>query len=342
MSPDDPAAGFRDRILIGDALAVLRSVPDGIADACVTSPPYWSLRDYGVAGQLGLEPTPDAYVSALVEVFREVRRVLKPAGTLWLNLGDTFFTAGGRCRNPGGAAHDQHPAGLPPNRGPPVAGLKPKDLVGIPWRVAFALQADGWWLRTDIIWHKPNPMPEPVRDRPARNHEYVFLLAKSRSYFYDADAVMEPVTGNAHARGSGVNPKAWPRSAGWAKGPGSHSVLVHNTTARQPHRAGLARVKQNASFSAAVAGLVSRRNLRTVWTIGSQPFRGPHFAAYPESLVERCIRAGSPAGGLVLDPFCGTGTTLAVARRLGRHFLGIELKPEYVEIARKRVAQVGS
>ena len=335
------------RVLQGDCREVLRTLPRESVQCCVTSPPYWGLRDYGVDGQLGLESTPADYVKHMVKVFRAVRRVLRPDGTLWLNLGDTY------CSAPPGNERPDHTGGTlletrgrqkeARSRGPrsprwngrgepqrtdknkasaanelvqpnrlAVPGLKPKDLAGIPWRVAFALQADGWWLRQEIIWHKPNPMPEAVKDRPTRSHEQVFLLTPSATYFYDHLAIMEPVTGGAHRRGRGTHPKSQdPRSR---------------------------ETKQNASFSAAVTELVEERNARSVWTMTTRPFAGAHFATFPPELPERCIRAGSRAGDLVLDPFAGAGTTGLVALRTGRSFVGIELSPTYAAMARDRIA----
>jgi DNA modification methylase len=203
-------------------------------------------------------------------------------------------------------------------------GLKPKDLVGIPWRLAFALQDAGWYLRSDIIWSKPNPMPESVTDRPTKAHEYIFLLTKSAKYFYNADAIKEAATGNAHARGNGVNPKA--------KMPGANSRVHVTHTGAKPQS------RQNESFSAAVCGLVDERNARTVWTIGTQPYAEAHFATFPEELPRRCIMAGSREGDTVLDPFLGSGTTAAVAVRLGRQYIGIELNEDYAELAKKRIA----
>jgi site-specific DNA-methyltransferase (adenine-specific)/site-specific DNA-methyltransferase (cytosine-N4-specific) len=266
-------------ILLGDVRERLADVEPGSVQTCVTSPPYWGLRDYGHDGQLGLESTPDEYVARMVGVFREVRRVLADDGTLWLNLGDSYATGAGKVGDhPGGGVQGASWRGATtsPNR-LPIEGFKPKDLVGIPWRVAFALQADGWWLRQDIIWHKPNPMPESVTDRCTKSHEYLFLLAKSERYFYDGEAIAEPA--------------------------------LHSDT----------------------------RNRRSVWTIATKPFKGAHFAVMPEALAEPCVLAGSRADDLVLDPFSGSGTVGVVALRHGRRFVGVELNPEYAEIARDRI-----
>lgn len=305
------------RILQADSAAALAKFPDESVNCCVTSPPYWQLRDYGHPAQLGLEATPDAYVEALVGVMRQVRRVLRKDGTLWVNLGDTYI--GGRCGGRGsfgvtsGRNHDACRAvraamgGVAHKQAP---GLKPKDLVGIPWRVALALQGDGWYLRSEIIWEKPSALPESCRDRPTRSHEHVFLLARSRRYYYDAEAVKEPVTGNAHTRGKGDNPKARKDA------PGS---------------------RQNTSWSKSVRGLVEKRNLRTVWKIPQEPYRGKHTSTFPKALVRPCILAGTAPGGMVLDPFAGIGTTGFVADELGRNAVLIDISRESCEEAVRRI-----
>ena len=302
------------RILIGDALARLRELPDESVHCCVTSPPYWGLRDYGVDGQIGLEPTPGSCVDKLVLVFAEVRRVLRPDGTLWLNLGDSY-TSGNRVEHGSRIGEKQatnRGANLTTAAPRPMqpAGLKPKDLVGIPWTVAFALRSDGWYLRSDIIWHKPNPMPESVTDRPTKSHEYVFLLAKSERYFYDADAIREPDAGTDHARTVLDGPSLEP--SGGLK---SRHKGIRTTEGRNGQG----------------------RNIRTVWPITTRPFPGSHFATMPPALAERCILAGCPVGGTVLDPFGGAGTTGLVADRLQRDAVLIELNPAYAEMARERI-----
>lgn len=305
---------MRSHYIIGDCREVLPTMEANSVHTCVTSPPYWGLRDYGHAGQMGLEETPDAYVESMVDVFREVRRVLRDDGTLWLNLGDKYAGSWGnqgRKSERGGqrpvttgmitpVSDGRYPS-KPSNTGtiPAGTGLKPKDLVGIPWRVAFALQADGWCLRSDIIWHKPNPMPESVTDRPTRAHEYVFLLSKSRRYYYGFDAIKE----KGQASGRGV------RASG-----------------------------NGMSDSYTVPG---DRNKRTVWTVSSQPYSGAHFATYPPDLIKPCIMAGAPEGGVVLDPFFGSGTTGSVAESLGRRWIGIEVNPDYEGLIRERTAQRG-
>lgn len=309
-----------NKIIQGDVIETLRSLPDGIVHTCVTSPPYWGLRDYGVAGQIGLEPTPEEYVEKMVEVFREVRRVLRDDGTLWLNLGDSYagHTKAGDKRFGNPEFNKNRPSRAQtktPGKSVPT-GLKPKDLVGIPWRVAFALQADGWYLRSDIIWHKPNAMPESVKDRPTKAHEYIFLLAKSPRYYYDADAIREP-----HARlwnekngGSFAKPNHEEAQAKKVSG-----ALNHRGSYPMPNPKG--------------------RNKRTVWTVATKPFKGAHFAVFPPDLIEPCILAGSPPGGVVLDPFFGSGTTGMVAQKHGRQWIGIELNPDYIEIAKRRLAE---
>ena len=328
------------RIIQGDCIEAMRTLPDASVHCCVTSPPYWGLRDYGHDGQIGLEATPEAYVARMVEVFREVRRVLREDGTCWLNLGDSYAAQrsgtampaetlaggfGGQVvdgRGSRGRA-DVEPDAVagrarratgtgPKHRDAAAIGLKHKDLVGIPWRVAFALQADGWWLRQDIIWHKPNPMPESVRDRCTKAHEYVFLLTKSERYFYDAEAVSEP---SVHAGETRVTTAK--SFAGQASGKG-----VKPTGNAKP---------------GTVVAIKDRKNKRSVWRVCARPYSGAHFAVMPSDLVQPCIKAGCPEGGTVLDPFAGSGTTLAVAAELGRSAIGCELNPEYIALAERRI-----
>jgi DNA modification methylase len=300
------------RIINRDCRDAMREMPAESVQTCVTSPPYFGLRDYGVAGQIGLEPTPDDFVAAMVEVFREVKRVLRKDGTLWLNLGDSYASnpgsgyANGNVGSglgKGASAQDRMAKGAGSFTAPRrTAGLKPKDLIGIPWRVAFALQADGWWLRSSIIWHKPNPMPESVQDRPTSAHENIFLFAKSERYFYDHEAVKEDATGAETANGFNR-----PQS------------LTH----------------QRGSDEGYVSS--GKRNLRNVWSVSSQPFSGAHFATFPPDLIEPCIKAGSRPGDTVLDPFGGAGTTGLVADRLGRNAILTELNPEYAAMAQRRI-----
>jgi DNA modification methylase len=293
----------------------------GAVHCVVTSPPYWGLRDYGVEGQIGLEESFDEYLLRLVEVFRGVRRVLREDGTCWVNMGDGYAGIWGAQSRDGfvegmsATQIAQHPRRTHTGSSSRYSGLKPKDLIGQPWRLAFALQADGWWLRSDIIWSKPNPMPESVTDRPTRAHEYVFLLTKAARYYYDADAVREEVSDSTmRDRRIGTERPFHDRSGDLGKG-----------------TSGGRRQGRNA------VGDRTGRNLRTVWTIPTQPFSGAHFATYPEKLVEPCIKAGCPEGGTVLDPFSGSGTTGVVALRLGRFYVGIELNPEYAGMSRRRI-----
>lgn len=298
------------RLLLGDALEQLKTLESATVQTCVTSPPYFGLRDYGVAGQIGLEETPEAYTQKLVEVFREVRRVLKDDGTLWLNLGDSYAsdTKGGRFKhklsdkqgtNLGSKIDDVRHLDLA------ASNLKPKDIIGIPWRVAFALQADGWYLRQDIIWHKPNPMPESVTDRCTKAHEYIFLLSKSQHYYFNNKAIMEP---SIHA-----------------------GVIV---------RSGATLPTDDVHFQTHVKGerlVADKRNKRSVWTVTTKPFKGAHFATFPPDLIEPCILAGAMGGDIVIDPFTGSGTTGVVSKRLGRDFIGIELNPTYHAMAQARL-----
>jgi DNA modification methylase len=318
-------------LYVGDAFAVLRELPAGAVDCVVTSPPYWGLRDYDVVGQLGLEATPEAYVASLTAVFREVHRILRPHGTLWLNLGDSYSAAAkgndkgwdksglSARRNGQRKIQDAQRAAIAPHRN--FGGLKSKDMVGIPWRVAFALQADGWYLRSDIVWSKPNPMPESVTDRPTKSHEYVFLFAKSERYFFDQAAVREEASPASLAR------IAQPNFANQKGGPKDYA-----TTGVNANRS-MRKTIENFALNPG-------RNIRTVWEIATHPYAEAHFATFPEELPRRCILAGCPADGVVLDPFAGSGTTLAVARDLGRRAIGIELQPSYVPLIERRCAQL--
>jgi DNA modification methylase len=343
---------------LGDCRLLMRQmIKDGVkVDCVVTSPPYWGLRDYGVAGAFGLERTHIRHIARMRHVFRLVRELLTEDGVLWLNYGDSYANDGKWGGETGGKQAYLNDANRKRvGRTKRRTGLKPKDMVGMPWRIAFALQEDGWYLRSDCIWHKPNPMPESVKDRPTKSHEYVFLLAKSELYHYDAQAIKEPVTMESHRRGKGTNPKARSNVAGWQDGPGSHTALEHGKrkdAASGPKFAGngvgfghgydsvrktrTQQSRQNESFSAAVTELVDERNARTVWTVPTQPFEGAHFATFPEELVARCILSGSRADGIIFDPFMGAGTVAKVATDLGRHYIGLELNPDYVALARHR------
>ena len=393
-----------DTIIQGDALTRLKELPSESVDCCITSPPYFGLRDYGVEGQIGLEESPEAYVSKLVEVFREVRRVLKKEGTLWLNLGDSYAGSWGNSGHRPELDHtssyqrgkkteyfsrggwDQRRE-VPPNQ--KVAGCKPKDLIGIPWTVAFALRADGWWLRSDIIWHKPNCMPESCKDRPTKSHEYMFLLSKSKKYYYDAEVISEDA----------INTKM----------PGKNMRDTRETYGPQNGgNSGLRDLKQRYKNG----DWPTKRNKRTVWTVATKPFAEAHFATFPPALIEPCILAGTsergvcpecgkawvrqikstggrdwhndkmvskgipgeilgdggykrgqsatqlndtkqhvtigwlpscqcscdPVPAVVIDPFFGAGTTGLVAKKLGRHYIGIELNEAYIGMAQKRIA----
>jgi DNA modification methylase len=280
----------------------------------VTSPPYWGLRDYGTVGQFGLERTPEEYIARMVEVFREVKRVLRDDGTLWLNMGDSYWASGQGFgdtkttnKNHSGSRERKKPEW-------PDCGLKPKDLVGIPWMLAFALRADGWYLRSDIIWSKPNPMPESVTDRPTKAHEYIFLLSKSQQYYYNAAAIAEPAT--------------------WAG-----KIVTLGDKSFSKGQANGANIQPSGNGKMESYTVVESRNKRTVWEVNSQPFPEAHFATFPEDLIKPCILAGCPQGGTVLDPFMGSGTTGLVARNLQCKAIGIELNPEYIEIAAKRLSQ---
>ena len=294
----------------GDCRETMRALAaDGVrAQMCVTSPPYFGLRDYGQPGQLGLEQTPEEYIAAMVEVFRCVRDVLADDGTLWLNIGDSYNAAGrtGHGTRVGfKQGSNRASAGGADNCRPSVDGLKPKDLIGIPWMLAFALRADGWFLRQDIIWHKPNPMPESVRDRCTKAHEYMFLLTKSDRYYFDSKAMQEPADPANHRDSRGIRRTA----------PGSTD---HTGFKNGRH--------------------YETRNRRSVWTVATRPYKGAHFATFPPALIEPCILAGSRPGDVVLDPFMGSGTTAAVALQHGRQYLGCELNPAYQPLQDARIA----
>lgn len=305
------------KVITGDSLQVLKTLPEESIQCCVTSPPYWGLRDYGHSDQLGLESTPEEYVLKMVEIFREVRRVLRKDGTLWLNLGDSYAGNCSQASNNGRAGFGTVRETLIDRKG---QNLKPKDLVGIPWRVAFALQADGWYLRQDIIWAKPNPMPESVTDRCTKSHEYIFLMTKSGKYYYDNEAVRE------RQSASGIARAAYSRSTNAKNvyGDGFTNCINPKTdeATRERERLGLG------------------RNRRSVWTVTTKPYKDAHFATFPPDLIEPCILAGSKAGDVILDPFAGSGTTLAVATKHNRNSIGIELNPEYVKLIHKRVLAV--
>ncbi len=331
---------FIDNISVSDSLQYLQQLPDECIDCCVTSPPYYGLRDYGATGQIGLEGTPDEYIAILVKVFHEVRRVLKPAGTLWVNIGDSYAGSGkGVWKNkmaqkevyipdPGSATAKQ------PKTWP---GIKPKDLIGIPWMLAFALRADGWYLRQDLIWSKSNPMPESVTDRCTKSHEYIFLLSKSAKYFYDADAIKQPAKPSTLARVS--RDVEHQTGSAHAQTNGRIKAVIGG---RKRQRANEFLDPSDPMYrlnSAREYEYTDRVNKRSVWEVSTKPFKEAHFAVFPENLIVPCILAGCPEGeGIVLDPFMGSGTTALVACKLHRHFAGCDLNPDYVAMAMKRTS----
>jgi len=300
-------------IITADAIDGLKTLKNGTIDTCITSPPYFGLRDYGVSGQIGIEDTPEEYIDKLVSVFREVKRVLCDDGTLWVNIGDSYAGGSGRWEKEKNISSMQAT-----NKGSygqfGVAKkwkhetIKSKDLIGIPWLLAFALRNDGWYLRSDIIWNKPNAMPESITDRCTKSHEYIFLLSKSRKYYYDNEAIKEPAVSTDNSKRN------------------RDETRLNNVPGRKR-----------------MTGLIENnyimRNKRDVWTVATQPYKGAHFAVFPSKLIEPCILAGSRTGGIVLDPFCGSGTTGVVALEHGREFIGIDLNPDYCEIANKRLSK---
>ena len=312
-------------------------------NCCVTSPPYFGLRDYGVDGQIGLEETPEEYIGKLVCVFREVKRVLKDSGTLWLNIGDSYCNSNGFARASEKykrEGRDNAPANDRKLDALHNAGLKTKDLIGIPWMLAFALRTDGWYLRQDIIWHKPNPMPESVKDRCTKSHEYIFMLSKSQQYYFDNDAIQEEavsvISENSNLRFGGKkygdnNDKHFQTYSGNSYKPRTKNVMDKGLTPNGMH---LRREEGEQDVQYTV------RNKRDVWTIPVQPTKEAHFATFPEKLVEPCILAGCPVGGVVLDPFFGSGTTGRVAISTNRHYIGCELNPEYIEICNRRTNNI--
>ena len=335
---------------VGDCRALLRQLPEACVQTCVTSPPYWGLRDYEADGQIGLEATPEEYVANIVEVFTDVYRVLRDDGTLWLNMGDCYAQGGrgsighnstisGSQRNQQASARARRLLGrtVPP-------GYKPKDLIGQPWMVAFALRAAGWHLRCDIVWHKPNPMPESVTDRPTKSHEYLFLLSKRERYYYDHEAIREPVTGGAKPRGHGVNPKARANAAG-SKQNASYAKAIsgyrsgNRKRSNRAENGGIGDSHARQATGVPWEDVDGMRNKRSVWTVASEPYSGAHFATFPSRLIEPCILAGSRVGDLVLDPFFGSGTTGAVAEKHGRRWVGFDINPEYQKQQRERTAQ---
>jgi len=325
----------------GDALALLKQLPDDCIQCVVTSIPYWGLRDYGVDGQIGLEKSPQEFLDKIVEVFEEVRRVLRPDGTLWLNIGDCYMGSGHGWSNKADAKQFTRKAYRDKTKETykqPVHyitsktfGVKPKDLLGMPWRVAFALQECGWYLRSDIIWQKPNAMPESVKDRPSRDHEYIFLLTKSRRYFYDCDAIREKASEKVNTPGQ--NSRAFVDRN--AEKLGTPQKDRRHLPGNKQNGLGVGYTMPNRWCNPKGA------NTRTVWSIATQPFTEAHYATFPEGLAERCILAGSRPGDIVLDPFIGSGTTGQVAEQLGRKWLGFDINPAYESIHKMRTAQCG-
>lgn len=301
------------QILNGDCRETLKTLPDQSVHCCVTSPPYFGLRDYGHDGQIGLEQSPEDFISQLVSVFREVKRVLRNDGTLWLNLGDSYYNyrpgKGQALVKQSCASNGQDLPQTCARRGNKLDGLKEKDLIGIPWMAAFALRADGWYLRQDIIWHKPNPMPESVQDRCTKAHEYIFLLSKSAKYFYDAESIEEDAKW-----------ERWGNQTENKKHSGTAGHLGGKTLEELPIR--------------------DKKNRRSVWSVPTKSYKGAHFATYPPELIRPCILAGCPEGGVVLDPFGGSGTTAAVANEEGRDAVLCELNPEYISLINKRLSEV--
>ena len=299
-----------DKIITGNAIEVLKELPDCSADCCITSPPYLGLRDYGVSGQLGLENSVEAYINRLTDIFREVRRVLKNDGTLWLNIGDSYVSSNSEYSN-----------------------CKRKDLIGAPWLLAFALRNDGWYLRQDIIWEKPNAMPESVKDRCTKSHEYIFLFSKQSKYYFDYEAIKEPAVGFNNIVPAGSKGTLRPNSR------------LRKGNSRTFRGGGVYTKGQSFNNSAEIMreshgnneNMTGLRNKRSVWTVATQGYKEAHFATFPEKLIEPCVLAGSRDGGIILDPFIGSGTTAVVAKKHNRGFIGIELNPEYAEMARRRL-----
>lgn len=338
------------RILVGDCIEMMRTLPDKSVHTCVTSPPYFALRDYGVDGQIGLEASPREFIDRLVLVFREVHRVLRDDGTLWVNMGDSYAGSwGAHGRDDmglGGSALTQRQVAASARKQKQAnhAGWKPKDLMGMPWRLAFALQDDGWYLRQDIIWHKPNPMPESIKDRCTKAHEYLFLLSKQRRYHFDQAAIAEPLAASSVSR---LSQEGWEQQAGSNRQPGKTNGAIKAVGGKRSKRNSFAR---ETKYSDGAHGQKGQhrpdrpdvhydqvRNKRSVWSVSTQGFKGAHFATFPPDLIRPCILAGAPRGGLVLDPFGGAGTTALVAMQEGRRSVLCELNPEYAALARARL-----
>lgn len=324
-----------------DALSGLKQLASESAHCGVTSPPYYGLRDYGAAGQIRLEPTPEEYISRMIEVFREFRRVLRDDGTLWINIGDSY--AGSRK---GGAAYPENAGNYKQGTNRGMIGqsatthvgwgnCKPKDLIGIPWMLAFALRADGWYLRQDIIWYKPNPMPESVRDRCTKSHEYIFLFSKSPHYYFDQESILEPVSPSTHMR---ISQNLAEQIGSFRANGGAKTNGPMKAVSRKTKQGEIGIVKNNASWDTSCCLPVERRNKRSVWTVTTQPFKEAHFATFPPELIKPCIQAGCPEGGTVVDMFMGSGTTLVTANELNRNCIGFDVNLVYCDMANRRRA----
>ncbi len=316
-----------NKIIQGNCFTELKKLEAQSVNCCVTSPPYWGLRDYGEDDQLGMEKTPEEYVEKLVDVFREVKRVLKDDGTLWLNLGDSYNGSGGQGTKPNilSDSINQQQGGKPIK----CDNLKPKDLVGIPWMVAFALRSDGWYLRQDIIWHKPNPMPEPVKDRCTKSHEYIFLLSKSKKYYYNQGAIKTPLIDGRMEKTIIMGKKGK-----------EYSFNRDDPNFRNGHEQWGREWKPTGNYAAdgtLIGGGMA--NKKSVWMVATKPFKEAHFATFPPELIVDCIKAGCPEDGTILDPFAGAFTTPLVARKLNRGFIAIELNASYIKIGQKRLCK---
>jgi DNA modification methylase len=313
-------------ILLGSALDILKTIPDSTIQCVVTSPPYFGLRDYGIDGQIGVEHTPMEYINNLLSIFREVKRTLKNDGTLWVNIGDSYagsMNGSNDHRNKDGLG--MVPSDRYKGQKPGLAGLKSKDLIGIPWMLAFALRSDGWYLRQDIIWSKPNPTPESVKDRCTKSHEYIFLFSKSKHYYYNAEAIKEPQKYTSIRRAYSNN------NVSERKDANSNEYAISGNSQNKSYE--LMRNKLENGWD-------PNRNKHDVWTITTKPYKGAHFASYPPDLIDPCILAGSRPGDTILDPFNGSGTTGEVAIRHRRNYIGIEIKPEYIKLTNKRLNRV--
>jgi DNA modification methylase len=335
-----------NKIEFGDNRQTMKKwAEEGVkVQTCVTSPPYFGLRDYGHEGQIGLEETPEEYIEVMVDVFRHVKEILVDDGTLWLNIGDSYATGSGGTNTSSELQKNNRGSMIAPRKQTRSGDLKSKDLIGIPWMLAFALRADGWYLRQDIIWHKPNPMPESVQDRCTKAHEYIFLLSKSKKYYFDNDAIKEPIQDESALR--------------LLRGISDSHKNVNGAPGQTPHSMNKPRTNVRKEFDSSMGGggtgfighsgyknaegelmVNENRNKRSVWTVTTKPYSGAHFAVFPSDLIEPCILAGAPVGGIVLDPFMGSGTTAQVAQNLGRQYMGCELNPEYKKLQDQRLAQ---